>query len=131
MRARQRRAALVVSLAALALGAALLIGACADSPALSPPTSAISSAYNTAVIAGARSISLGVQTDAAENGKYPAAATRALVGQYVDPWPQNPWTGADMTQGTGKGDFTYTLDSDGSKYTLAVHLSDGTTQVVH
>ena len=131
MRARRRWAATAASLVALALGAALLAGACGGSPLVSLPMPAVNSANDTAVTAGVRSIRLGVEAYAAENQKYPASATRALVGQYVGSWPKNPWTGADMTSGAGKGDFTYTLNADGSDYTLAAHLSDGTTQVIH
>ena len=131
MRATQRWAATAASLVALALAAASLMATCGGSPALSLPTPAVGAANDTAVTAGVRSIRIGVEAYAAENQKYPASATRALVGQYVGTWPKNPWTGADMTSGTGKGDFTYTRNADGSDYTLAAHLSDGTTQVVH
>ncbi len=44
-------------------------------------------------------------------------------GAYL--WPQDLWRRADMTLGTGAGQFTYV--SHGASYALNVHLADGTT----
>ena len=50
-----------------------------------------------------------------------AGAVGTQPGMYL--WPQDPWRHADMTQGTGAGQFTYV--SHGTSYTLNVHLAGG------
>jgi len=86
-------------------------------------------AKDLAVKAGVIAISSGVGLYLAEHGVLPATATRDVLGAYVDPWPKNPWTKVDMTQSTGKGDYTYTPVPGGSGYTVAGHLSNGTDVV--
>jgi hypothetical protein len=66
----------------------------------------------------------------ANGGASPAAAEVAGGGAVgTQPgmflWPQDPWRHADMTQGTGAGQYTYA--PRGAGYTLNVHLADGTT----
>jgi len=50
-----------------------------------------------------------------------AGAVGTQPGMYL--WPQDPWRHADMTQGTGAGQFTYV--SHGTSYALSVHLAGG------
>ena len=62
-------------------------------------------------------IELGIASYGVDNGdSYPAHrrrsarrrwSTRAACA-YVDNWPENPWTGADMSEGSRQGDYTYT-----------------------
>lgn len=59
-------------------------------------------------------------------GTPPAEADLAASGAVglqpgVPIWPQNPWTKAPMAQGTGNGDFAYSVS--GAGYTLTVHLA--------
>jgi type IV pilus assembly protein PilA len=79
---------------------------------------------------GVHDIELGVASYAIDHGDtYPGALPNkaALIDStgapYVDSWPQNPWTGALMKDGTGNGDYTYTPATGG--FTLVGHLSGG------
>jgi type IV pilus assembly protein PilA len=42
---------------------------------------------------------------------------------YVDNWPQNPFAGGDMVEGTDEGDFTYELT--GTEFILVGHGRGG------
>jgi hypothetical protein len=113
--------------ATLVLWAALALAACgADTGKSLVDTDP---AKDLAVKAGVVAVSAGVGLYLGEHGALPPAATRDVIGQYIDPWPVNPWTHKDMTQGTGKGDFTYTPVPGGTGYTIAGHLSNGTDVV--
>ena len=59
------------------------------------------------------------------NDTYPALVSRDVLGTYIDSWPKNPWTNADMVQGTGQGDYTYVGNYD--SYTLTAHVKGGAT----
>ena len=86
-------------------------------------------AKDAAVRGGTHNIELGIASYAVDNNDtYPAtgSVTRATMVDgngvsYVDNWPQNPWTGGDMTEGTGRGFYTYTKTSTG--FTLAGHMA--------
>ena len=87
-----------------------------------------SKAKDAAVKEGTHSIQIGIQTWATDNNDvYPPVANVAAgagnVGQYVDIWPKNPFTGVAMASGATRGDYTYALTSTG--YTLAGHLNSG------
>jgi type II secretory pathway pseudopilin PulG len=64
---------------------------------------------------------------AGNGGTYPTAdlvnATAFAAPAYV--WPQSPWSGAAMTQGTKVGEFSYVQLSGGTGYALKVMLSNG------
>jgi hypothetical protein len=47
------------------------------------------------------------------------------VADYVDEWPQNPFSGGPMVQGDDPGDFVYSLapSGTGKPYTLSVYVS--------
>ena len=143
-----KRPVLVCALAAvLALGAVAACGGSAATTPSSPPppstASPSSSASSTADAAAdlqvkeaAHSILVGVQLWAVARypAHYPAKATRAVVGQrMLDPWPINPFTGAAMKPGSGRGDYEYEVAADRKSCQVTVRLSDGSrfaTQVM-
>lgn len=88
------------------------------------PAGQIDIAKNTSVKAGILAIQTGIQAYIATTQSVPPAATKDVLGTFVEPWPQNPWTKTDMVEGTEPGDFTYTPGA-GTSYTLAGHLSGG------
>jgi hypothetical protein len=112
---------------AFVAGVALALAACGSGDGKSLVKT--DPAKDLAVEAGVVAVSAGVGLYLGEHGTLPAAATRDVIGQYVDPWPTNPWSHKDMTQGAGKGDYTYTPAFGGTVFTIAGHLSDGTDVV--
>jgi type IV pilus assembly protein PilA len=79
---------------------------------------------------GVHNIELGLASYAIDHTDlYPATVPNqaSLVDSsgtpYVDNWPQNPWTGALMKDGTGTGDYTYTPVT--GSFTIVGHLSGG------
>ena len=75
---------------------------------------------------GVHRIQNAIQTYAAENNDtyppVPQVCRAGLYPQYTDEWPANPYTGADMTQGTSAGDFQYT--TDGTSFTLTANSGE-------
>ena len=69
---------------------------------------------------GVHNIELGIASYAIGTGDvYPGSGTvskATLIDdsgvKYVDNWPQNPWTGADMAEGVTEGDYIYKQDAD-------------------
>ena len=55
--------------------------------------------------------------------KYTRWLDQAYGGKYE--WPTNPFTGAPIKQGSGPGDFDYTVS--GKHWTMRAHLSTGRT----
>ena len=57
------------------------------------------------------------------------AATGA-VGTHAEAgaWPKNPWTGEAMKGGSALGDFVYTRNADGHRFTIALRTSSGTAR---
>ena len=88
------------------------------------PTADISIAKDQAATSDVENIKLGIESYMATNGALPPAADQATLGQFVDPWPSNPWTKAPMQPGAGVGDYTYTPGT-GSSFSIVVHLSGG------
>ena len=81
---------------------------------------------------GIHSIQIGIQTYATDNNDtYPPLALVAATGtgslgvNYVDKWPNNPFatTTTAMAQSGNQGDYTYTLGTASTSYSLAGHLS--------
>ena len=102
------------------------------SSALSSPTATgtatAGTEADTAIKAGAANIVSGIEAWATDNaGTYPpvSSVNEAGLAGYVDPWPQNPVTGAAMTPGSGPGDLDYEVAADGSSFTLSTGLTDG------
>lgn len=97
----------------------------------------IAKAQEAAAKSGIDALKGGLAAWAAEHGStYPAASVvtagrfkRVDGTPYVDPWPQNKFVGADMTQGTEPGQYTYVRGADGASYTLTGFGEDGTVLV--
>lgn len=91
-------------------------------------------AKESAVKEGVHSIQIGVQSYAVDNNDlYPAEAavdTGGAVGAMVDPWPNNPWTGDPMADGTDQGDFNYTVAGDSTTFTLEGHGKGGNNAII-
>jgi type II secretion system protein G len=89
-------------------------------------------AKESAVKGGVHNIELGIASYAVDHGDtYPvsdAVSRGTMVDEngvsYVDNWPQNPWTGVDMVEGTTHGDYDYELVGD--TFTLTGLGRDGT-----
>ena len=67
-------------------------------------------ALRAAVEDGIHAIQIGVQSYAVDhNDTYPdpSIVTPTGLAAYVDPWPEDPYTGLPMKQGSGLGDFRY------------------------
>jgi type IV pilus assembly protein PilA len=79
---------------------------------------------------GVHNIELGIGSYAIDHrDTYPGMVSKATLVDanhvpYVDHWPQNPWLGGDMVEGTDPGDYVYTKVSD--TFTLVGLGSDGT-----
>ena len=107
-------------LAVLAVGlAAAAVGGCGSSSVANPATQ-IDQAQNVAAKAEIIAIETGIRAYQAMNGSLPPDASQMTLGQFVSPWPKNPWTGGPMQPGTGKGDYSYAQTNDG--FRLTVHL---------
>lgn len=88
----------------------------------------------TVVEEGIRSLQAGIKTWATDhNDVYPpAGAVRrdGSLGQYVDPWPVNPYAGRPMRSGDRPGDYAYERLSGGTAFRLTGHLAGGNLIVV-
>jgi len=116
------------AVAVVAVVAVLTIGGCAAAVVVPMFLAQDDKAKESSVEEGLQVIQMAVVAYAVDNDDlFPAAeeVTREELGRYVDSWPQNPYTGGPMAHGTGPGDFTYTVTSDRSSYTLVGHGSDG------
>jgi len=89
-------------------------------------------AKEAAVKGGVHNIELGIASYAVDSGDaYPgtgAVSKASMVDGsgtfYVDNWPDNPYAGGSMAEGSGAGSFTYTLTS--TSFTLVGHGRGGT-----
>ncbi len=120
---RTRRLASACVLTILALAATIGFAGCGEEE-IASPTSQIDIAKDMSVKASIRSVQTGIQAHIATTNALPPKATKDVLGGFVQPWPENPWTKTDMTEGTGPGDYTYTPGA-GTSYSLVVHLSGG------
>lgn len=118
------------ALAALALVAGLAAAGCGGSAAPSPSAAGAqqTTVYAVALEAAVRNLSMAIQSYYVDNGSYPAAVTQAILGSYVSPWPDNPWTQRPIGQSMAVGDVMYTMTANG--FRLAGHKADGTDVVV-
>jgi hypothetical protein len=119
---------LALALIAMAVLAATvaLPGCGLQDKAVENTTGAIDVAKDAAAKAELMMIKTGVQAYIATSGSAPADASEATLGSFVAPWPANPFTKQPMTAGDAPGDYVYTPGA-GTAYTLAIHLSDGST----
>ena len=83
-------------------------------------------AKDASVKEGIHSIQVGVQSYAVDNNDtYPGAGSvNFLKGTYVDNWPKNPFTNADMASSSAKGDYTYQIPASNT-FQLIGHTSTG------
>ena len=89
-------------------------------------------ARESSVKEGIHSIQIGVQMYAVENQDAypePSMVSQSGMASYLDYWPTNPYTNLPMTQGSGPGDFTYTLAADGKSFEL-VGYGEGAKGVI-
>ena len=70
------------------------------------PAGDLSIAKDQAAMSDAVSVRLGIESYMANNGALPPAADQATLGEFVSPWPNNPWTNAPMKPGSGMGDLS-------------------------
>ncbi len=122
-----KRTTAAALIALLALGAVVALGGCGlREQAVENTTGKIDVAKDAAVKAQLMMIKTGIEAQIATTGTAPATASQASLGGLVSPWPTNPFSGKPMQEGEAPGDYTYNPGA-GASYTLAVHLSDGTT----
>ena len=99
------------------------------SPSPTPsPTGTDTAQYDEQVAAAIVQIQVGVLNWATDNGGYPPVeqvTADAGVGQYVTPWPTNPFTGQPMVAGDQPGDYTYEQLEGGQAYRITGHLANG------
>jgi hypothetical protein len=122
------RRMLVLALVALSVlvAVAALPGCGLQDQAIENTSGKIDVAKDAAVKAQLMMIKTGVAASIATTGAVPADASQATLGGFVAPWPTNPFSQQPMAPGDAVGDYVYTPGA-GTSYTLAVHLSDGTT----
>jgi hypothetical protein len=121
--ARGVRSLTAAFLLVLAVAAGVVLAGCGEDD-IATPTAQIDIAKDMSAKTAIRSIQTGIQAHVATNSALPPRATKDVLGGFVQPWPQNPWTKTDMTEGTDPGNFTYKPGA-GTSYTLVVHLSGG------
>jgi type II secretion system protein G len=86
-------------------------------------------AKESAVKGGVHNIELGIASYGVDHGDlYPPdnGVDVGTMASYVDNWPKNPWTGADMADTTNEGDFEYLPDTGLNAFQLIGHGKDGT-----
>jgi hypothetical protein len=111
----------------LAIILAVTAAGCGTKPEpLQGDIKALDQAKDTSARASAQVIKLGVQSYIATNSVAPSAATPDILGSFVSPWPNNPFTHTAVTSGTQPGDISYTPLA-GTDFQLSVVLSDGST----
>jgi len=122
-----KRLASIALVVLLALGAAGALAGCGlRDEAAEKTTGQIDVARDATVKAQLMMIKTGIQAFVVSNGTAPPDASQATLGGVVSPWPTNPFSNAPMKPGDAVGDYVYT-PGDGTSYTLAVNLSDGST----
>lgn len=119
-----RRMAVTALLAVLAVAAGGLLGCGLREDINAGTTGNIDMAKDEATKAGILAIQTGIVGSISAGEAAPAVVDASTLGDFVDPWPKNPWTNQPMRPGAGKGDFTYE-NLGGVSYRLTGHLSDG------
>ena len=122
----RRTIALGLVAAVALLAAAALTGCGCQEQAIEATSGNIDTAKDAAVKVQLMMIQTGIRAYIASTGSPPPDASQATLGGYVAPWPTNPFDQAPMKPGDGVGDYVYTPGA-GTAFTLAVHLSDGST----
>lgn len=114
---------------------ASLTGSPTGSPSPTPsPTGTDTTEKDRDVVDGIVAIQVGLLNWRTANGNvFPPASEVSQsggVGEYVSPWPTNPYTGQPMAPGDQPGDFTYEQLNGGEGYRLVGHLANGFTFTV-
>ena len=89
-------------------------------------TSQTDQARDSAAEWGIRTLQIGIQSYAVDHSDtYPDPSLVTQSGlvdsngtPYIDNWPMNPYTRGPMQQGTGPGDFSYTVGYNGFSMTV-------------
>lgn len=100
---------------------------------LPSPSGTNTGQYDQQVVDAIVQIQVGVLNWSTENGGFPPVeevTAEGGVGQYVSPWPTNPFTGQPMVSGDQPGDYTYEQLNGGQAYKLTGHLAGGLTFTV-
>ena len=113
----------LTALAMAVLGVALAVTACGATD-IQTPTGTIDKAKDVAVKGEILMVKTGIAAYIATSGAAPPTATQGVLGDFVNPWPNNPWTKAPMAAGKQPGDIVYAPGA-GTDYTLGVVLADG------
>jgi hypothetical protein len=130
------RALIGVACAAFALGAcggsATATTSSAPSPSVSlvsPIATATSAAQaDLRVKEGVHAIDVALQSWAVAQPSphYPVHAIKlVLLKTMPDPWPSNPFTGADMKPGASRGEYQYSVATNKKRCRVTARLSDG------
>jgi hypothetical protein len=126
-----RRTMITAIVALLTVAAAIGLAGCGwFEDEIASPKSQIDIGKDAAVKMDIRSIETGISAYIATSNALPPRATKDVLGGFVQPWPQNPWTKTDMTEGKDPGNFSYTQGT-GTSYTLVAHLSGGRDYQAH
>ena len=107
----------------VAFAAGAVLAGCGEDD-IATPTAQIDIAKDLSAKTAIRSIQTGIQAHIATTNTLPPRATKDILGGFVQPWPENPWTKTGMTEGKDPGNFTY-IPGTGTSYQLVVHLSGG------
>jgi len=118
-----RRVVSITTLALLALIVALAVTACGATD-IQTPTGNIDKAKDVVAQGEIMMVKTGIVAYTATSGAPPPTATQDVLGDFVNPWPNNPWTKTPMVAGKQPGDIVYAPGA-GTDYTLGVVLSDG------
>ena len=113
----------LVALAVAVLGVAFAVTACGATD-IQTPTGTIDKAKDVAAKGEILMVKTGIAAYIATSGAAPPTATQDVLGDFVNPWPNNPWTKAPMVAGKQPGDIVYAPGA-GTAYTLGVVLADG------
>lgn len=122
----RRTFALAVLAAVILVAVSVLPGCGCRQEAVQATGGNIDTAKDAAVKAQLLSIKTGIEAIVAATGSLPPDATQATLESFVAPWPENPFDHRPMKPGDGAGDYVYAPGA-GTSFTLAVHLSDGST----
>ena len=122
-----KRITRVAFVAVLAFAAAAMLAGCGlQDQAVENTTGKIDVAKDAVVKAQLMMVNTGIQAYIATSSTAPAEASQAMLGNFVSPWPTNPFNDQPMKPGDGVGDYVYAPGA-GTAYTLSVNLSDGSS----
>jgi hypothetical protein len=110
--------------------AVAVLAACGGASSGSSPSPTATPSMAEQARLGAHQIQVAVQSWALDQGHFPkaAAVTESGVWQAAGmdgSWPDNPWTGQPMAEGSAPGDFTYTVSANGKHAKLVLHGETG------